>query len=138
MAMSEGFVEVFRLAVVCDAGAPSLVRDGLEGIEEIELLRPEAKLVASELVSNAVRHSGCETNHEIDVRVRLSNEIVEISVRDPGLSDQAPAVQEPDIGGLGLVIVREIAHRWGTDRADGQVVWAQLSIPPSPVGHEGT
>jgi hypothetical protein len=139
MAMSEGFVEVFRLAVVCDAGAPALVRDGLEAIEEIELFRSEAKLVASELVSNAVRHSRCQTNHEIDVRVRLSNELVEISVHDPGLSDQALAMREnSDIGGLGLVIVGEIAHRWGTDRADGQVAWAQLSIPPSPAGHEGT
>jgi anti-sigma regulatory factor (Ser/Thr protein kinase) len=100
-------------------------------------LRPEAKLVASELVSNAVWHSGCGQSHEIDVRVRLSSTLIEIAVHDPGLSGQAPQVREnPDIGGFGLAIVEKLAHRWGAARRDGRLVWAQLSIQPSPRTHD--
>jgi anti-sigma regulatory factor (Ser/Thr protein kinase) len=133
MFMTEALVEVVRLALPCDAGAPGVVRDELERIKEIEPVRTEAKLVASELVSNAIRHSGCEPSHEIDVRVRLGRGLFEIAVRDPGLSDQLPEVQEnAEVGGFGLSIVNEIAHRWGMARSDGQVVWAQLSLPPTP------
>jgi len=128
-------VEAVRLMLPCDAEAPGRVRNELERIEEIATVRTEAKLVASELVSNAVRHSGCGPRHEIDVRVRLSSELFEIAVRDPGLSDHVPEVRETaEDGGFGLAIVNEIAYRWGTTRSDGQVVWAQVSIPPPPAG----
>jgi anti-sigma regulatory factor (Ser/Thr protein kinase) len=130
--MPEALVEVVRLAVPCDARAPGVVRGELERMEAIETVRIEAKLVASELVSNAVRHSGCEPSHEIDVRVGLRGGLFEIAVRVPGLSDRLPEMQEnAEVGGLGLSIVNEIAHSWGTSRTDGQVVWAQLSLPPT-------
>jgi anti-sigma regulatory factor (Ser/Thr protein kinase) len=110
--MSEALVEVVRLALPCDAGAPGVVRDELERIEEIAPVRSEAKLVATELVSNAVRHSGCEPSHEIDVRVRRGRGLFEIAVHDPGLSDQLPEVREnADLGGFGLAIVSELARR---------------------------
>jgi hypothetical protein len=128
--MSERFVEVLQMAVLCDARAPGRIRDRLERIEEIESVRPDAKLVASELVSNAVRHSGGEAKHEIDICVGVGSALVEISVHDPGLAGLGTGVRPKlDGDGLGLMLVEELAHRWGADGPDGRVVWAQLIIP---------
>jgi anti-sigma regulatory factor (Ser/Thr protein kinase) len=136
--MEQGFADVLHLVLPCDPRAPGRVRDELEKIEAIQSIRMNAKLVASELVSNAVRHSSCSPCDELDVRARLSDDLFEISVRDPGLSEQTPQVQrEPGIGGLGLAIVERAAERWGSTRPGGRVVWAQLSLratPRSPAG----
>jgi Histidine kinase-like ATPase domain len=135
LSMSERIVELLRVAVPCDARAPGLIRNRLEGIQELESMRADAKLVASELVSNAVRHSRGEGMHEIDVRVGIGSELIEISVHDPGLAGVGTGVRpQLDSDGLGFMLVEEFAHRWGADGPDGQVVWAQLTIPPALAG----
>ena len=127
--VGESFSELLHLVLRCDNEAPSAVRERLDEIAAIEAIRLRAKLVASELVSNAVRHSACEPTDEIVVRVSLSTHLFEIWVRDPGWSDNTPEVQEaPDIGGLGLAIVDREAYRWGSVRSEGRVVWAQLTL----------
>jgi anti-sigma regulatory factor (Ser/Thr protein kinase) len=104
------------------------VREELDHLEEIESVLPEAKLVASELVSNAVLHSGCTSNQVIEVHGRVGRDLFEISVHDPGLSDETPKVQDdPDTSGRGLAIVEQLSHRWGMEHPpDGRLVWAQV------------
>ena len=48
-------------------------------------------LVASELVTNAVLHSGCATDHTIHVRASILSDGVLISVHDPGVTGQEAA-----------------------------------------------
>lgn len=121
--------EVFHLVLPCDREAPARVRAELEKVDVIASVRDDARLVASEIVSNAVLHSGCTAEHELDVHGWLSEEFFEISVHDPALTKEAPVVRDnPDIGGLGLRIVERLAAAWGVARPDGRVVWAQLSL----------
>jgi anti-sigma regulatory factor (Ser/Thr protein kinase) len=121
--------EVFHLVVPCDRDAPARVRAELEKVDAISQVREDARLVASEIVSNAVLHSGGTPEHELDVRGRICEDFFEISVHDPALTEAVPIVRDnPDIGGLGLRIVERLADAWGVTRPDGRVVWAQLAL----------
>ena|SRR5437764_529905 len=92
----------------------------------------DAMLVASELVTNAVRHSGCTEREDIDVAVRRFDHHLMITVHDPGGSQgeaRIPPLEECAVEGLGLRIVEELTSRWGSERRDGYVVWAELPLP---------
>ncbi|WP_030490962.1 ATP-binding protein [Micromonospora chokoriensis] len=83
-----------------------------------------AALVLSELVGNVVRHAGTP----MQVTVTLRRPYLHLAVVD-GSSDQArPAgVDLHAEGGRGLMLVRELAQRWGSVPAgSGKAVWAML------------
>ena len=88
----------------------------------------DARLVASELVTNAVVHSDCGSDDTIEVLARLSPGRLTIAVDDRGLSARTPRSPSPDDDAMGLRIVGEIARRWGTERSDGLLVWAELEL----------
>jgi anti-sigma regulatory factor (Ser/Thr protein kinase) len=129
--MATHSTEVLRLELRCDLAAPGAVRASLRQVEAIAEVREDATLVASELVSNAVLHSGCEADEQIQVSAVLNRDRLTISVRDPGVSDNEPALR-PDgdsaSGGMGLRIVQHIARRWGTEVNGGRRVWAELAV----------
>jgi anti-sigma regulatory factor (Ser/Thr protein kinase) len=88
----------------------------------------DALLVASELVTNAVRHG----RPEIVLFVRRLRDGVRIAVRDEGEDVPAPAMDTPTVDrptGRGLLIVAATARQWGVtahpDRP-GKTVWAEL------------
>ena len=121
-------LDAFDLVLPCDASAPRKVRSELEKLEMVGRVRDDAKLVASELVSNVVLRSGRTTpDHVIDVRVRSTSEVLVMSIRDSGFSGQIPEVPEDTDIGLGLVIVEELADWWGIEEPDG-LVWAELLV----------
>jgi len=115
----------------CDRHAPATVRHALDEAGSLGQLRDNGRLVATELVANAVLHSGCANGHTIRVRAELFADHLLISVHDPGLSggDATPASEEQRTGGWGLRIVDQLARRWGTERPDGYHVWAELARP---------
>ncbi len=118
--------------VACDVAAPGLVRDALSRVSGIGWVLGDAMLVASELVTNAVRHSGGRENEMIEVRVRRGPKALTISVRDPGRSGKRARLaelKENTIGGLGLRVVDAIAQRWGEEGNGGYQVWAELALP---------
>jgi anti-sigma regulatory factor (Ser/Thr protein kinase) len=91
----------------------------------------DVALVVSELVTNAVRHSGCRPGQTIGFDALWSGGCVRIAVHDPGRSDQAPRIGQrapTEAGGLGLRLVQQLARRWGSDRRDGRLVWAELAL----------
>jgi anti-sigma regulatory factor (Ser/Thr protein kinase) len=123
--------EALRIAVRCDIYAPMFVRRALEEVPELDCVREDALLVASELVSNAVRHSACTPDQWLTVSADCHEERLRISVLDPGLSSRPAEVvhRPPDRGGLGLRVVEELTERWGTDRSpDGYEVWAEVPL----------
>ncbi|WP_308289484.1 ATP-binding protein [Streptomyces asiaticus] len=83
-------------------------------------------LIISELVSNAVRHSGRDVMRVIVVRAE--GDRVRLAVSDKSRS--MPTPQRPDGNmetGRGLLIVEAVAHEWGVDyRRWGKVVWVDL------------
>jgi anti-sigma regulatory factor (Ser/Thr protein kinase) len=86
----------------------------------------DARLVVSELASNAVIHAGTP----FAVSIRYTGSAVRISVRDesatrPVLRNGGPA----SLSGRGLRLVAAMAEAWGTDGGpDGKTVWAELPL----------
>ena len=128
--MSEQIDELVRLKVACNARAPAVVRHVVSQERELGFATPDVVLIVSELVTNAVLHSGCSVDQAIEVRVSVSSERVLVSVRDLGCSGQGAQLDLiRAVGGRGLQIVDELAERWGSERdQDGHHVWAEVSL----------
>lgn len=89
-------------------------------------LGPDASLVTSELVSNAVIHA----RTPMELRVSLLLDGVRIEVRDSTEYGIAVGRRGDDLapGGLGLRVVAQLSARWGVDPVpDGKTVWAELT-----------
>ncbi len=89
-----------------------------------------AKLIVSELVTNAVLHGGRDAGH-ITVSVSEDGDggSVRLEVSQPAhpgfdFEDNAPGHMEST--GRGLMIVEAVADQWGFDRSTGSV-WAVLA-----------
>ncbi|MFE9774510.1 SpoIIE family protein phosphatase [Streptomyces sp. NPDC005931] len=83
------------------------------------------EVVVSELVTNAIRYASGP------VRLRLIRERALVcEVFDGGAT--APHLRHPratDEGGRGLLLVSQLAQRWGTRFVpDGKIIWAELSL----------
>ncbi|MFJ5102378.1 ATP-binding protein [Streptomyces sp. NPDC088554] len=93
-------------------------------------LTDAASLVVSELVGNAVEHSGSRL-----VRVIVSLPEpgrVKVAVVDRSRIAPAPRpVTDTDEDGRGLVVVQTLSDRWGTDLMRwGKRIWAELGTDP--------
>jgi anti-sigma regulatory factor (Ser/Thr protein kinase) len=122
---------VLRITVRCDRYAPQVVRQALHELPGLECARDDALLVASELVTNAVRHSRCSERELLTVEAFCDEDRLSISVIDPGASGGRAEVvtRAPENGGLGLRVVQELAERWGAERGrDGYTVWAEVAL----------
>jgi anti-sigma regulatory factor (Ser/Thr protein kinase) len=86
------------------------------------------RLLATELVANAVRHTGV-ADGAIDVELRVAGDRVHLSVLDdgPGFAPPPRPVVAPDgPGGWGLYLVDRCALRWGSERGERHRVWLEL------------
>jgi len=96
-------------------------------------LLENVKLVVTELVTNAARHSPRPDTGPvgtITVHVRGSADHVLIEVFDAGPCFEATTTGSiPDLSesGMGLFLVARLAHRWGTEPRPGACrAWAEL------------
>lgn len=86
-----------------------------------------AEIIASELVTNAVRHAGTV----LDLRITLRDHQLRLSVQDrsAGRMARMETPSESDDHGRGLLIVDSVATAWGNlPIPDGKVVWASLWV----------
>ena len=81
-------------------------------------------LIASELVTNAVRHA----NTEITIELSAEEGALHLEVFDRGSGKPTFLDADPkQPGGLGLPIVEALASSWGTrPREGGKGVWAEV------------
>jgi anti-sigma regulatory factor (Ser/Thr protein kinase) len=107
--------------------APARARgalDGFEGRIAPERMR-DVRLLVSELVTNAVRHAGGDA---VRLVVSLRGTTLRIEVHDPGRG--FAVVPPPDdplrASGWGLVLVEELADRWGIDHDPRTRVWFEM------------
>ena len=87
-------------------------------------------LIASELVTNAVRHGPGEP---IDLRITVNGDGSvrgEVDDRGDGEVEIRDLTREGAGGGFGLRIVESLTDRWGVDD-DTTNVWFELSSPRS-------
>ena len=100
--------------------ADALEDEGFRGDTEIVLL------LASELVTNAVRHAATP----FEIRVAVDDDTVRVAVID-GDVDHGPRMCHPgpdDTNGRGLQLVDQLSAVWGSDRVGrGKAVWFQLA-----------
>ncbi len=88
----------------------------------------DLRLLATELVANAVRHTGLAQG-SIEVQLRLADDIVHLSVLDDGPGFEVPErpIEAPDgPGGWGLYLVDQCALRWGNEHGERHRVWLEL------------
>lgn len=118
-----------RSAFRC-AATESAPADARRFVDEVLIASPHresAKLVASELVTNAVLHGGLEAG-SIDVAIQVIDG-VRLEVSQAWHSGFVPSLQEPNINdatGRGLMIVAAVSSDWGIDAKTGKV-WAYFA-----------
>jgi two-component sensor histidine kinase len=122
---------LLRLELKCDAQAPRVVRASLACLPEVERVCQDLMLVSSELVTNAVRHSGCRHGDLLDVCLSRCDGGYCLTVTDPGISGRTADTAPPRAageGGFGLRIVEKLAKRWGEARENRYRVWAEIAV----------
>jgi anti-sigma regulatory factor (Ser/Thr protein kinase) len=127
--------EPAQLDVTVDAD-PTAAREARRAVASGGLVssvqEPTLLLLVSELVSNSVRHAGLREDERIRLRARFERECTYVEVCDEGRTGRVPAKRPNgdalEAGGLGLVLVDEMADRWGVARTDDETcVWFELA-----------
>jgi signal transduction histidine kinase/DNA-binding response OmpR family regulator len=122
------------------AEARHFVADTLREWDITESLIDDVVLLVSELVTNALIHG----RGPVELRIRMSGDILILEVRDT--ASYLPRRLRPTVDdehGRGLQLVAMLAERWGTrPTRDGKAVWCVFSTtrhssyptptPPSP------
>lgn len=109
--------------------APSEVRTSLDRYEggiEAGLL-DDVRLVSSELVSNAVLHSGRQHGDPIEYRFNILPGKLRVQVLDQGTG--APHLK-PRAPQSGLGMVEKISDRWSSDTDGSFNVWVEIDTEP--------
>ena len=113
------------LTIERDARAPARAREAVAAFAD-ENLMPDATLLVSELMTNAVKYG----TGPIGLRLEAGAHGLRCDVADQGAgftpkARSAPATQ---VGGWGLYLVEELASAWGV--RDGSThVWFELAVP---------
>ncbi|HEX6008786.1 MAG TPA: PAS domain S-box protein, partial [Actinomycetota bacterium] len=94
-------------------------------------LRPSAlegaRLLVSELTSNAVRHGPHDVGADLALRIGLREDVLRVEVTDEGVGFEPPAPTGLlDAGGWGLVLVDRVADRWGVEPGAPTTVWFEI------------
>jgi anti-sigma regulatory factor (Ser/Thr protein kinase) len=110
------------------ARARRLARSGLAGWRVVGDTHDTTLLVISELVTNAVVHTG---GHGVVCEVRLVPGALRVTVCDEGCATDEIQVRAPDPErehGRGLLLVDAMCRAWGARRQDaGMLVWAEIA-----------
>ena len=121
----------FKLTVPADAASLGIVRRAVLGLEEV--CGPEVasrlSIIFSELVTNAICHSGAGERDPLEVVLQIGRDGVRGHVVDPGPGfdpDRIPARSPLQESGFGLRIVRALAGRWGVSHDGRTRVWFEL------------
>jgi serine phosphatase RsbU (regulator of sigma subunit)/anti-sigma regulatory factor (Ser/Thr protein kinase) len=109
-------------AVVADARAWAARQLAEWGLEEADFAM---ELVVSELVTNAIRHGAPP------IQLRLIRDAAVICEVSDG-SNTSPHLRQAmtfDEGGRGLLLVAQVAQRWGSrHHAVGKTIWAEIGL----------
>lgn len=126
----------FRRSFEPDTAAPAAARRELERLRSRvgDDLLERCQLVATELLTNSVRHADLERGQEITMEVLMLPGVLRIEVTDQGQGFDQAAVEIPEpghaaAGGWGLWLVNELADRWGVELGHSTRVWSEFDTP---------
>ena len=117
----------FDVELASTPSAPARARGALDQIAgriSEERMR-DVRLLVSELVTNAVRHADGEA---VRLVVALDGGTLRIEVHDPGngFTLKPPPDDPLRASGWGLVLVEELADRWGVEGSPRTRVWFEM------------
>ncbi len=115
--------------------APTAARLAIDGLaQELGLFYDDVRLLASELVTNSVRHAGLHAGDSILMTIWMTRLGVRVEVSDDGHGfDYRPLSAAPaGNSGWGLYLVSQLADRWGVAPARGGCVWFELDYEQDP------
>ncbi|MFI2611467.1 ATP-binding protein [Kitasatospora sp. NPDC018619] len=108
-----------------------LLRAYLSGLPSGDRYRDTAELLLGELFANAVRHCDAPDDRHIEVRFALAGSRLRLEVHDAGSGRPLLRAAAPDDEcGRGLLLVNELAERWGHANRPcgiGKFVWALVA-----------
>lgn len=104
------------------------------GVAEDEPVAETLILLISELVTNAVVHTGCPAVLRMRIPQRESTGPVRVEVADEsGRPPRQRQAEGEDTGGRGLELVSGLADRWGWQReGTGKQIWCELDRSAGP------
>ena len=128
---SGGSRRSLRLSIAGGPLAPGRARAWLQSAAAWlpDELERKLLLLTSELVNNSVVHGQAGEGDLIEIEVRATSNGVRAQVSDPG-SGFAPGARTREVdepGGWGLVLVDQLAERWGVEHDDRTSVWFELA-----------
>jgi len=121
---------LIALELPAEPHSAKVARDAVAGLDgHLGAVFGDVVLVISELVTNSVRHAGLGASEPVQLSVRVDGDMVRVAVRDPGPGFKLPAAPSDPahVGGWGLVLVDQLAEKWGVEHdGDANVVWCEL------------
>jgi anti-sigma regulatory factor (Ser/Thr protein kinase) len=125
-----GVEPLIALELPAEPHSAKVARDAVAGLDgHLGAIFGDVVLVISELVTNSVRHAGLAASEPVRLSVSVEGDTVRVAVRDPGPGFKPPAAPSDPahVGGWGLVLVDQLAERWGVDHdGEANVVWCEL------------
>jgi two-component sensor histidine kinase len=118
-----------RADIESGARAPAQARQALKPLLD-DLDREAASavaLVASELVTNSVRHAAAGDGTAIELEATVDRGRVRLTVRDAGHGFDPAASSDAGIGGWGLQVVDSLVDRWWVEVDGGTRVTCELT-----------
>ena len=91
----------------------------------------DAKLLTSEVGTNAVRHAGSNPVSTIGLAVETSPHLLRVEVSDLGPGFNVGAIKPPpgqNVSGWGLFLVERVSDGWGVIRNSPNIVWFELKL----------
>jgi anti-sigma regulatory factor (Ser/Thr protein kinase) len=142
--VAPGAAQTINQTLAARLDAASKARRVVVGLPVSQEAREQLALVVSELVNNAVLHTGAADGDSLGLKVKFRSGRVRVEVRDngPGFDRLSHNGHKPHtVGGHGLKMVAAISETWGVvRRRGGCTVWCEVLVedPPRMAEHEVT
>jgi anti-sigma regulatory factor (Ser/Thr protein kinase) len=97
--------------------------------------RAKLELAVTEIVANAVRHSGSQEEIRLALTPKDGYFCVRVTDGGGGVVPAPGAMGSPPGAGFGLFLVERLTRRWGMTREHGKTrVWFELDYEPERIG----
>jgi two-component sensor histidine kinase len=111
---------------------PESLRELRRAVETLDHLQPavldDVKLVANELASNSISHSGLGERDLIEVAISSQSGHMRIDVADGGAGFTLPDEGVRRSGGRGLPMVQRLSRRFGFTHDRVTHAWAEVAL----------